>query len=178
MESDDWARQSDPYLVPSDGRPGDAWSRESAQQGRQGTQRLLEVAQTVPPARVAKALRIADGTPAVVRRRLMLLDDEPAQLADSWYPLGVAEGTALAEPRKIRGGAVTLLAELGYTPDAVREHWASRPATSEECLTLGLTAGAAVDELFRLLETADGVPYEVSFERWPVSIGSSTNAPS
>lgn len=170
MEPDDWMRKSDPYLVPHHAdRPGDAWAQQSAQQGRRGTQRLLEVTQTVPPVRVAKVLRIADGTLAVVRRRLMLLDDEPVQLADSWYPLAVAAGTALAEPSKIRGGAVTLLAELGYTPDTVREDWASRQATAEECLALGLPADATVDTLFRLLETAAGVPYEVSWEVWPAS---------
>lgn len=99
----------------------------------------------------------------------MLLDDQPVQLADSWYPLAVAGGTGLAEPRKIRGGAVALLAELGYTPGTVREEWGSRTATAEECLMLGLATGAKVDTMFRVLETSTGVPYEVSSEVWPAA---------
>lgn len=168
VEHDDWRRRSDPYLTPPPiGRHGDAWSQESAQRGRRGTQRLIEVAQAVPPTRVSEGLRIVGTDVAVVRRRLMLLDDQPVQLADSWYPLAVAAGTGLIEPRKIRGGAVALLAELGYTPDTVREEWGSRTATAEECLALGLATGAKVDTMFRVLETSSGVPYEVSSEVWP-----------
>ncbi|WP_420819999.1 UTRA domain-containing protein [Sinosporangium album] len=74
-----------------------------------GAQLIREVGSAVPPPNVAAMLGLNPGTKAIVRRRTMVLDGKPAELTDSWYPISVADGTALAVPRKIKGGAVTLL---------------------------------------------------------------------
>jgi hypothetical protein len=49
-----------------------------------------------------------------LRRRPLLSDGEPFELATSYYPLEIARGTELTAPGKIRGGAVALLKSLGY----------------------------------------------------------------
>jgi DNA-binding GntR family transcriptional regulator len=165
-DPDDWTRASAPYLKPGADDRRDVWSRESARHGRKGTQRLLDVAEVAPPPEVAEALRLPGGDTAVVRRRLMLLDDQPFELTDSWYPLGVAGGTPLAELRKIRGGAVAVLADRGFSPGTVRELRGRRRATATEREQLGLPEGASVDTMFRVLLTADGVPYEASSAVW------------
>jgi DNA-binding GntR family transcriptional regulator len=116
----------------------------------------------VPPADVAAALRLPPGASAVVRRRMMLLDGQPVELTDSWYPEEIAAGTALADPRKIKGGAVTLLAGLGYVVHEAREDIAFRGATVGEAGELGLRAGTPVIVLSRTCLTAGGVPFEVS----------------
>jgi GntR family transcriptional regulator len=162
MGQPSWVSVSMPYVVPHADSAGDAWSAEAAAHGRSGTQRLLEVTETTPPPEVAEAFGVAPSTLAVVRRRMILLDECPVELADSYYPAAIARGTALAECRKIRGGAVTLLAELGHRPKLVREDVHARPATAAERDLLRLTDQQWVLCLRRVLITADGLPVEVS----------------
>ncbi|WP_166386851.1 UTRA domain-containing protein [Catellatospora methionotrophica] len=146
------------YVLPQPPGAPDAWTTEAAQQGRVGSQRLLEVAEVVPPGAVASVL----GPAVVVRRRLVLLDGQPVELADSYYPLEIARGTGLAQAARIRGGAPTLLAELGFRPDEVAEQLAVRPGTAAETAALDLPGGSQVVELVRVTYERDGSPYEVA----------------
>src|SRR5436305_1117472 len=114
-----WTSVSAPYVTPR--ASGDPWMQEAAQHGRTGTQRLREVLTIPPPPAVAEALDLQPGKPVVVRRRVMLLDNQPVELTDSYYPATIAGGTPLAEHRKIPGGAVTLLASLGYRTRPAQE---------------------------------------------------------
>lgn len=157
-----WTASSLPYLTPRQEGQVDAWSQEAAGTGRVGTQKIREVTTTVPPAQVAAALGLPEGAEAVVRRRTMLGDGRPVELTDSWYPARLAAGTALAEPGKIKGGAVTLLAGLGYTVHEAREEIEVRAATPEEFAVLALPAGAPVILLRRTCLTAEGEPFEAS----------------
>ncbi|GII79125.1 hypothetical protein Sru01_41070 [Sphaerisporangium rufum] len=158
----EWVGSSASYLSPRGDGQADAWSEELAVTGRSGSQRLREVAEVVPPAQVAEALRLRGGEAAVVRRRVMLVEDRPVELTDSYYPASVAAGTGLAEARKIRGGAPTLLAGLGYVPDEVYEDISVRPATGEEGEILEVAAGTLVVVLFRVVFAAGHVPFEAS----------------
>jgi DNA-binding GntR family transcriptional regulator len=142
-----------------DGRT-DAWTAES--QGR-GGQRLTEVSEVVPPQEVSAALGLAPDEKTAVRRRVVLLDDAVIELADSYYPLSVARGTALSEKRKIKGGAPTLLAELGYQARHLTEDLELREATTAECAALSLPAGSSVLTLLRVTASEDGTPHEVQF---------------
>lgn len=157
-----WIVDSLPYLSPRPEGQSDAWSEEAAQAGKVGTQRLRQVVSEVPPGDVVEALGLQRGALATVRRRIMLLDGRPVELTDSWYPLDVAAGTALAESGKIKGGAITLLAGLGYRVHEAREDITFRGATEEEAGQLGLAAGTPVIRLFRTCLTKDGVPFEAS----------------
>jgi DNA-binding GntR family transcriptional regulator len=85
------------------------------------SQHLAEVTVAQPPPEIASTLGLLAEEPAIVRRRIMYVDDVPVELADSYYPPRIAAGTALAEHRKIRGGAVTLLAEMGHAPVDITE---------------------------------------------------------
>jgi DNA-binding GntR family transcriptional regulator len=96
-------------------------------------------------------LGVPSGELVVLRRRLMLLDEQPVEITDSYYPHWLAAGTALAEPRKIRGGAVTLLAELGHSPQRVREDVEARTASAEERDLLALGGESPVLVLYRLV---------------------------
>jgi GntR family transcriptional regulator len=95
----------------------------------------------------------------VVRRRLVTLDDRPVEVADSWYPLRIAEGTALADDRPIRGGALRLLAELGYTATRHVEDIAVVDPPADAAEVLGTSA---VLELTRTSYTAIDEPFEVA----------------
>ncbi|MEU3665776.1 GntR family transcriptional regulator [Streptomyces virginiae] len=151
-----WRSTSLPYVLPNPEGQADAWSQAS------GTQELLEVGEVAPPADVAAALGLAGGEPAVVRRRLMRANGMVVELADSYYPPCIARGTHLAERRKIRGGAPTLLANLGHRPGRVEEDVEVRLATPGECAALEAPAGEPVMVLSRTTVSQDDQPIEVS----------------
>jgi DNA-binding GntR family transcriptional regulator len=91
-----------------------------------------------------------------------LLDDEPVELADSYYPAHIARGTPLTELSRIPGGAVTLLANLGYVPaDEAIEDVAATTATTAQCQALGLPTDTAVLVLTRFTTSTAGEPMEV-----------------
>ena len=156
----DLVTSSAPYLKPVDG-PGDAWSQENAASGHAGTQTLLAVETVVPPPEVAAALGLAQGEAAVVRRRLMYLDAQPVDLVDSWYPASLAAGTVLAEHRKIPGGAVRALADLGYVRHRAVETVGAHAAQGREGSLLNASPWTALLDLFRVSYTADGFAFEV-----------------
>ncbi|MFD6096546.1 GntR family transcriptional regulator [Nocardiopsis flavescens] len=81
------------------------FNAEAEKQGHRPEQRLLQVGEVPAPSEVAERLGIPAGETVIVRRRVFLVDDEPMQLCDGYYRLSLAEGTPLAEPRRIRGGA-------------------------------------------------------------------------
>lgn len=146
------------YVAPRGEGQSDAWTEEAKQRGGQ---RLAEVAEVDPPEQVATALRLPAGQKVAVRRRVILLDGDAIELADSYYPLSVARGTALLERRKIKGGAPTLLAQMGYTPSRASEDLEFRHATEAERSALALPEGADVLTILRTTSTEDGSPYEV-----------------
>ena len=154
-----WTSVSMPYVS---GHRGDAWGAEAAEHGGKGTQRLLSVAEVVASTTVAEVLGLNPGELAVVRRRLMLFNDRPVELVDSYYPASIARGTRLADSRKIPGGAVALLADLGHPPRRVREDISARLATPDERTTLELNDPSCVLLLARVLLAGDERPVEAS----------------
>ncbi|HEY7277217.1 MAG TPA: GntR family transcriptional regulator [Trebonia sp.] len=70
--------------------------------------RLLDVAEAQPPADVPQALGLNRDARTSMRRRPLLSDGEPFELATSYYPLEIARGTDPTAPGKIRDGAVAL----------------------------------------------------------------------
>ncbi len=78
----------------------------------------------------------------------------------TYYPASIARGTRLAEPSKIRGGAVTYLAELGHAARRVREDVSARMPTPEEADVLVLETPVPVLVLTRLTLDADDRPIQ------------------
>ncbi|MFF7816193.1 UTRA domain-containing protein [Streptomyces sp. NPDC007945] len=86
MTGDAWIGETAPYLAPREPGQSDAWTDEAARRGRRGGQRLLRAGEVDAPDVVRAALGLSLGERVVVRRRLILLDDVPVELADSYYP--------------------------------------------------------------------------------------------
>jgi GntR family transcriptional regulator len=160
--ADAWVSVSTPYVEPRNPGASDAWAQEAADHGHVGTQRLREVAEVQPPPLVAAAFQQSPAEPVIVRRRVVLLDDQPVELVDSYYPAAIARGTDLAEQRKIRGGAPTLLAELGHQLHHVVEDISVRFASTEDSELLALREPSPVLVLTRTSSSRDGQPVEVS----------------
>ena len=169
MTDEHWSGSSTPYI---ESGHGDAWGKEAAAQGRSGTQRILQAEAVPAPQEVADRLGLPVGAPVIKRQRLILLDGRPIELAHSYWPADVADGTPLATTAKIRGGAVSLLADLGYRPGVVTEDVQTRPPTREEAEALQLTDNTDwALTLTRTITTPDGRPYEVSVMVSPGRVG-------
>lgn len=155
----EWITGSTPYLAPRASGERDAWASEAEAAGFVGHHRLALVDRLPAPESVAARLGIDPGAPAVMRRRLVTLDGRPVEIAESWYPLSIADGTALAEGKPIRGGALRLLAELGYTATRHVEDIAVVNPPADAAAVLGT---AAALELIRTSYTSIDEPFEVA----------------
>ena len=128
-------------------------------------QRLLEVDRVAAPDDVAARLDLEPDSRVVVRRRLFLVNDEAVALCDSYYPGDLAEGTALAKPERIAGGAYRLIEDpsgpIGRKLKRSVDQLVSRMPTPQEVEVLGLAPGVPVVRILRTVYDARGEAVEV-----------------
>ncbi len=128
------------------------------------------VERVTPPAEVAQVLGLPEGQANVIRRmRHMYADDVPVQIAPSYIPADIAEGTALAEVDSGPGGIISRFAELGHAQVRITESVRVRAATDEERSFLHLDDAQAVLEIWHTGWTADGRAVEVAVHVVPAS---------
>lgn len=111
--------------------------------GREPSQ-TIEVSIVNPPQLVAERLALEPGGVAVVRRRVRLLDGEPLHSNDSYFPMWVAEGTAVMSPADIGCGANQELARLGHVQVRAVDEIFVRMPTPQEVRRLDLSPGTPV----------------------------------
>ena len=138
------------------------WIAEAARRSRVGSARLIEVVELPAPTQVAAAFEIDVGAPVVVRHQLLLLDDEPAELVWTHYPIDIARGTALAEPARMRGGSPAVLSALGFPLRSAIDQVSARFATVAEFVALRLPEDVPILRQFRVAYTDGGRPVEVT----------------
>lgn len=155
----DWITSSTTYVTPRKSGDRDPWELEAEQAGHVGRHRIALVEHRPVPEAVALRLGIAVGAAAVLRRRIVTLDGRAVEVSDSWYPTAIADGTGLAEDKPIRGGAVRLLAELGYTAVRHVEDVAVVDPAADVAAILG--PGLAI-ELIRTSHAGDDRVIEVA----------------
>lgn len=139
-----------------------SWRTEAERLGMRGEQILAHVGNVGAPDDIAHLLGVEVGTTVIVRRRVMILDEQPVQLADSYYPVTVAQGTELAEPRKLTGGTVAALERRGLQLGDFEEQVSARMPTQEERHGLRLAEGVPVLTLIRTTYTIQDEPVEAS----------------
>lgn len=150
------------YIAPSEPGQPYRWLSEATGRQQRGKYRMLAVRESVPPVEVHRALRLAEGGTALLRSRIGFLDDQPAELVKSYYPLELARGTRLADRRLIPGGSPALLLEMGYPTRSQDDVVAARPATTEEYEALEIPRDVPVLEIFRIVYSDDDKPIEVT----------------
>ena len=153
------AISSEWWRVPGDGE-SDHWTTATREHGFVGNQELLRVETAEMPEHIRDAMEAEEAT-AVVRERLLRLDGEPMQICGSWFPHDVADGTRLAEPRKIKGGTPKILGELDDPPTEILKETVARMPTQTERELLDLPAGVPVLDVLMVAVTAAGRPVEV-----------------
>jgi GntR family transcriptional regulator len=126
-----------------------------------------QIGQVPAPAAVATALSIEEGAPVLIRPRRLFANDEPTQLADSYIPWEIAEGTALLDKNVGRGGSYTRLAELGHGPVRFTEEVSVRAATAREVRLLELDGSEPVIDIVHIAWDANGRAVEVALHVMP-----------
>lgn len=133
----------------------DAWAAEVRAQGYEPRQDV-EVQVLVAPAFIAERLDLVDGTDVVVRYRNRYIDGVPYQLADSYYPVDVAQNTLIMAPRDVfvPGG---LMAHAGHAHHGVfSDEITVRPPSEEEADRLEMAVGERVIQHVRSGVNAEG----------------------
>lgn len=144
-------------LPPPDNRELPGWATDAEQRGQQSAVRLLEVAEVGSPAEVAGLW----GERVSMRRQVLLLDEEPVELACIYHPLEIARGTPLTHRRRIRGGTARVLTELGYPPVESVDRVSTRLPTTGELELLDLPDNVPVLRTFRIVYTKNQQPVEI-----------------
>jgi GntR family transcriptional regulator len=139
------------------------FTAEANRQGHRGDQKLLGVEHVIPPPQIAMRLLAEEDEQVLCRRHLLLADDIPVALADAYYRLALARGTALEQMARIeRGSAELLTDEMGITLGRSREEVRIREATSDERERLQLRDGEWVYDVLVTLYAEDDTPLRVT----------------
>lgn len=138
------------------------WLTEAAKHGTHARITLLGVRETHPPADIRTALALPEDGTALLRSQLVLIDDEPAELIHSYYPLDIARGTPLTDRRRIRGGTPALLTELGHPPRRSVDRVSARIPTQEQFQALRLPGSLPVLCTLRVVYADHGRPVEAT----------------
>jgi DNA-binding GntR family transcriptional regulator len=119
----------------------------------------------VPPAGVARRLgAILAAALVTATRYLMTADGQPVQLATSYEPAGLTEGTAVALPEQGRyagRGVIERMRAIGIEVDQVLEELSVRTCLLAEAAALAIPAAATV-VLIERTHFAGGQPVETA----------------
>jgi GntR family transcriptional regulator len=140
------------------------------------SRRMLRVGRTEAPIDIAQWLQVEPGESVVIRSRLQSINDQPAVLSSSYFPLWLAKGTRLERQGALREGPDNAIEDLGFRFAHGIEVLSARMPTPEEAQILRLPPGVPVvrllhidyDDQDRTLQVADdlyvGDRHEFVFE--------------
>jgi GntR family transcriptional regulator len=126
-----------------------------------------EIGQTVATPAVARALQLAEGADVLVRRRVLYANDEPTQIADSFYPWQLVADSALVQADTGVGGSYSRLADVGVAVVRFTEDVNVRMPSDRERSTLRLESSQPVFDVVHVAWTADRLPVEAAFHVMP-----------
>src|SRR5262245_29340370 len=129
--------------------------------GRQADVEIIRVGREPSPADPAERLGLREGDSVLVRARRYLSDGQPMEIATSYVPWTLAEGTPMTDPNPGPGGIYARLEENGHELGAFIEDVVARMPSPEEARALRLPAGVPVLHLVRTAFDQDGTPVEV-----------------
>lgn len=129
---------------------------QAINQGQVPSRKMLEVGRAPAPADAAKWLQIPPSQEVVIRKRLQLLNGQPAVISTSYYPLWIADGTRLEEPQALPEGPDELIEKLGYRFSHGIEVFQARMPTPDETELLHLNPGVPVVRMWDVDYDTDG----------------------
>jgi GntR family transcriptional regulator len=130
-------------------------------EGRQPQVEVLAVEPYAAPAAVAQRLGVPEDAKVLRRFRRYLDGGQPLEIATSYIPWALAEGTAMVESNPGPGGIYARIEEKGRRLGRFAEEVTARMPTAEEARALALPTGTPVLHLIRTAYDADGQAVEV-----------------
>jgi GntR family transcriptional regulator len=131
------------------------------QEGRRPEVQVLEVAPRPAPPEIARLLQIDEGSQVLARRRRYLADGQPMEIATSYLPWELVQGTKITESDTGPGGIYARLEEMGHRLKRFTEDVRARMPLPEEARALQLPPGVPVFVLVRVAFDTEGRPVEV-----------------
>lgn len=129
-----------------------ALQAEASAAGVVSRQEIRKLGEVPAPDWVATAYGIEPGQKVFLRSRTELLDEEPDQLADSYYTLALlAEVPTLGEVSTGPGGGFARIEDAGWVLVEYEERFTSRPAQPEELTGLRLPKGIWISKKRRFV---------------------------
>ncbi|MFD9435607.1 GntR family transcriptional regulator [Streptomyces sp. NPDC060002] len=169
LKRDGWIESRQGYGTIVRGRPADVEHQE--RRGREVLERdelrtpgrLVVVDQVPVPARVASVLGLPKRAKVLMRRFLVEVDGEAVELASSYFPAGLVEGTELggSEPLGV-GVREHLEGRKKVRFDHVTERVSARMPDAGEAELLGLPDGVPVLSVLVVARDASGQALQVS----------------
>jgi GntR family transcriptional regulator len=138
-----------------------AFSAEAAKSGFTPRVDQIEVSRALPQPEVRERLQLPEDAPVVIRSRRYLADGRPVEMAVSYIPADIADGTRMAEPDTGPGGIYARLEEMGHVLARFTEEVSARMPTAAERRRLALSPGTPVIILVRTAFDVTGRPVEV-----------------
>jgi GntR family transcriptional regulator len=132
--------------------------------GREAEAKLLGVEFVESPPDVASKLGFDAGARVLTRRHLLLLDGEPLQMAQSYFPAEFAEGDSLlGDPANISPGQIdaNLKDRFGIDFQRFEDELVIRMPLPDEVRALRLLPGTPVGVALRTYSSSAGRPVEV-----------------
>jgi GntR family transcriptional regulator len=150
------------------GQSRGAFATEVKEMGHEPRSVLAQLGPVIPPDNVAQALRLEADEVAAIRRRHMFADDVPVQIATSYVPWSIAQGTPITQEDTGQGGTYSRLADLGHAVARFTERITVRVPEADEAVVLRLAEDQPVYVIHHVAWTADDRPVEVTVHVMPV----------
>jgi GntR family transcriptional regulator len=131
-------------------------------QGRKARVEVTSIAPNPAPGWVASRLGLAKGERVLLRRNLYLADDKPVQLADTYIPWAIAEGSRFFDELPEAGGIFAHFERLGHQLTRFSEDVSARMPSPDEVKSLHLSRGVPLIEVFHTSFDQDDVAFEVT----------------
>lgn len=122
---------------------------------------VLEIGERTAPDRVMRRLGLDGGDHVLVRRRRYRANNFPMEVATSYVPWRIADGTPMVAVNTGPGGIYARLEELGFHLDHFDEEATVRAATDDEADQLRLRPGVPVLIVERIAVDTSGVAVEL-----------------
>ena len=138
-----------------------AYLAELEEEGRRPEVQVLEVGPAPASPEIARLLQVSEGSQVLVRRRRYLADGQPMELATSYLPWELVQGTKITEADTGPGGIYARLEEMGHRLKRFTEDVRARMPLPEETRALQLPQGVPVIVLVRVAYEREDMPVEV-----------------
>ncbi|MFD9893550.1 GntR family transcriptional regulator [Amycolatopsis sp. NPDC059027] len=130
----------------SSGKP--IFDTEAIEQGQVPSRQMLLIGRAQVPPDAAEWLQATTDEEVVIRKRLQLLNGNPAVISTSYYPLWLAANTRLESPEPLPEGPDELIEALGHRFSRGVEVFRVRMPTAEEAELLHLSSGTPIVQMW------------------------------